>query len=400
MRRFSALLAFSLVALLVNRAFATDWDYTSPGWEASELTSGYGAVGNPSSSSIYNDGAGDYSYPVVVDSGSSTFLMSQTVTQAFNVPLQPGVTYTETGIGGSEVENITQPLTAYYAPASDPNPDMVTSTMTNYGNYTFESRQSDPLGALGIYFDVIGTPIIQHQVMVVNPNQTYDVVNESLGFNDAETVLQPTAPALPAKGTYHVPVTWTNFVTGNPPPSEGDNPVIQNVTARGPSNTDVADNWIFDSGAQFTIISQSYASKLGIDLGDPVTSVTGLGVGSSFVTFDGYEINDIALPLSNGDRLLINDPIVFVPEDASLPAGLDAILGENLWMQTENVDPDTGDVLNTFAAPFSEWYLDGPGNQLVFYDPNSNYEVPEPATLSLLGLAGCFTLWRPKKRRQ
>ena len=57
-------------------------------------------------------------------------------TDLFNVPLQPGQTYTETGIGGSEVENVTQPLIAYYAPASDADPDN-TSTMTAYGTYTF-----------------------------------------------------------------------------------------------------------------------------------------------------------------------------------------------------------------------------------------------------------------------
>lgn len=178
--------------LFVGRAFAVDWTYTSQGSEATELTGGYGAIANPSNGSVYNDGYGDYSYPVVLDSGSSGFLMSQTVTDYFGVPLQAGQTYTETGIGGSEVENVTQPLTAYYAPASDLDPDD-TSTMTAYGTYTFESRQSDPLEGL-IYFDIIGTPIIQSQVMVVDPNQSYDLVQDTLGFLTAQTTLQSTAP--------------------------------------------------------------------------------------------------------------------------------------------------------------------------------------------------------------
>jgi len=278
------ILSVSVPTIWATGAYATDWSYTSQGSQATEITGGYGAVANPSNGSVYNDGAGDYSYAVILDSGSSTFLMSETVTDEFDVPLQPGVTYTETGIGGSEVENITEPLTAYYAPISDSDPDN-TSTMTAYGTYTFESRQSDPLEGY-VFFDVIGTPIIQNQVMVVNPNQTANLFQDTLGALTAQTTLQSTAPVLPSQGTYHVPITWTNFVTGNPPPSEGLNPVVEGVTARGPSNTDVANNWIFDSGAQFTIISSTYATQLGINMNDPISTITGEGVGNTTVTFD------------------------------------------------------------------------------------------------------------------
>jgi hypothetical protein len=322
--------------------------------------------------------------------------MSETVTDSFNVPLQSG-TYTETGIGGSEVENITQPLTAYYAPASDADPDD-TATMTAYGTYTFESRQNDPIEGF-LYFDIIGTPIIQNQVMVVNPNQSYNVVQDTLGFLTAQTTLQSTAPVLPAKGLFHVPVTWTNFVSGTPVPSEGLNPVVNGVTARGPSDTDVANNWVFDSGAQFTTISPTYAAQLGIDLSDPIATIPTLGVGGSMVNFDEFQITDIALPLSNGDRLVFNDPYVYVPEGTSLPAGLTGILGENLWMQSAVIDPDTGEAIDTYAPLFSEWYLDGPGSQLVLYDPSSSYEVPEPAAIAMLGLGlPALAARRPRRK--
>lgn len=377
MRRRTGVIAFSVSTLFTTRAIATDWDYTSQGSEATEMTGGYGAVANPSDGSVYNDGFGDYSYPVILDSGSSGFLMSETVTDEFGVPLQPGQTYTETGIGGAEVENVTEPLVSYFAPASDSDPDN-TSTMTAYGTYTFESRQNDPLEGF-IFFDIIGTPIIQNQVMVVNPNQSYNVVQDTLGFLTAETTLQSTDPVLPSKGTYHVPITWTNFVSGNPVPSEGLNPVVNGVTARGPSGTDVANNWLFDSGAQFTIISPTYATQLGINMSDPVNTIQGQGVGGSIVTFDGFQITDIALPLSNGDRLVFNDPTVYVPVDTTLPAGLTGVLGENLFMQaTDEIDPDMGLPTDTYNPLFSEWYLDGPGSQLVLYDPNSTYDIGEP----------------------
>ena len=127
--------AILISTLFLSSAFGADWNYSPQGAESTELTGDTCCVANPSNGSAYNDGAGDYSYPVVLDSGSSGFLMSQTVTDFFGVPLQAGQTYTETGIGGSEVENVTQPLTAYYSPASNPNPDNI-STMTAYGTYT------------------------------------------------------------------------------------------------------------------------------------------------------------------------------------------------------------------------------------------------------------------------
>jgi hypothetical protein len=150
MLRKICILSVSVPTIWGARAFATDWSYTSQGSQATEITGGYGAVANPSTGSVYNDGKGDYSYAVILDSGSSGFLMSETVTDEFDVPLQPGQTYTETGIGGSEVENVTEPLSAYYAPISDSDPDN-TSTMTAYGTYTFESRQNDPLEGY-VYF--------------------------------------------------------------------------------------------------------------------------------------------------------------------------------------------------------------------------------------------------------
>ena len=171
---------------------------------------------------------------------------------------------------------------------------------------------------------------------MVTPGQTKTCFKARWVPLTAETTLQSTAPALPSQGLYHVPITWTNFVTGTPPPSEGLNPVVEGVTARGPNNTDVANDWVFDSVAQFTIISPAYAAQLGINMSDPVNTITGQGVGNTTVTFDGFQITDIALPLSNGDRLVFDNPVVYVPINTTLPDGLTGILGENLWMQSTN----------------------------------------------------------------
>ena len=192
------------LASIASSAFAVDWIYSPLGAVSTEITGGYGAVANPSDGSVYNDGA-DYSYPVILDTGSSGFLMSQTVTEFFSIPLQNGQTYLETGLGGSEPENVTQPLIAYFSPPSNSNPDNL-ATMTAYGTYTFESRQSDPLEGF-IFFDVIGTPMLQNKVMVVTPNQSYNLVQSTLGFLTAQTTLQSTVPTLAGGRQFHVPIT-------------------------------------------------------------------------------------------------------------------------------------------------------------------------------------------------
>jgi len=393
MLRKPVLLALLMCFFIISPALADNWTYTPLGGVATELTGGYGAVGNPANGSVYGgeDFFGDFSssYAVIIDSGSSGFLMSKTVQSSFGIPLQNG-TYSETGIGGSEQENITQPLTTYFGPPSLTNPDN-TSTLTAYGTYTYEARQSDPIQDF-IFFDIIGTPMIQNKVMVVTPSQSYDLVQGTLGFLTAQTVVQSTAPVLPVKGTYHVPVTWTNFISGPTVPTEGLNPVITGVTARGPSGTNVANNWLLDTGSQFTIISPTYATALGIDLSDPLQTVQGQGVGGATVNFDEFQISEIALPLSNGDRLVFKDAYVFVPEGGALPAGLTGIIGENLLMQSaDSIDQDTGLPVGTHAPLFAEWYLDGPGGDLVLYDPNSAFAVPEPSAIGVLGL-GCMAL--------
>ena len=176
--------------------------------------------------------------------------------------------------------------------------------------------------------------------------------------------------------------------------------MISAPRARGPNGTPVANNWLVDSGAQFTILASSYASQLGINLSNPITSIEGQGVGGGTVTFDEFRLTDIALPLSNGDRLVFNNPYVFVPEGTGLPAGLTAILGENLFMQsTSMIDPTTGEPEGTFAPLFSQWYLDGPGSQLVLYDANSAYSVPEPDAIALFALGfTALAARRPRKR--
>src|SRR5262249_22347247 len=85
-------------------------------------------------------------------------------------------------------------------------------------------------------------------------------------------------------------------------------------------------NFLFDTGAQVTVISTADAAALGLDLQHPEFS-TLLEGGSGSQRVSGYTISELDLPTSDGGRLRFGNVPVFV---ADLGQGLDGVLGMNL----------------------------------------------------------------------
>jgi hypothetical protein len=404
MLRKTGIPAASLSTLFASHAFAGNWIYQARGSQTVVLTGGFGAVAD-TQGNFYNDGFGDISYDVILDSGSSGFLMSNFVQTSFNVPLINNTTYDETGIGGVETENVTQPIQSYFAPILNNGNPVDGNDSTQFAQYgttfKFEARQVDP-GPDGLeFYDIIGTPVLAHTVMQVIPGHISDEISNGFVSNLAETHLLHALPVLPTHGVYHIPLSFQNFVPGTPVPSEDKNPVIQNVSSKYGSNAPVQADWLLDTGAQFTIISPDFALSMGLDTSTttPISQVMAGGVGGSTVTFDEYQLTELDIPLSTGDFLVIQDPAVFVPE-GNLPPGLTAVLGENFLMQsTDMVNQNTGEATNPQASLWQSWYLDGPGSQLILIDPNSAYAVPEPAGLGLLILGGIPLLMRRARHK-
>jgi hypothetical protein len=406
MLRKTGLASLGITSIFGSTAFATDWIYTAGGSQTNELSGGYGAVANPSNGSFYNDGAGDLSYVVILDSGSSSNLMSNAVQSGFNVPLATGQTYSDIGIGGSETFNVTQPIQSEFAPTTVNNPDSQVGYM-NVGQFKDEAYVTDPEFGL-VFFDIEGMPVIQNYVMQVIPANLTDFVAQGGVTNIAETHLLTSLPtaSLPTHGVYHIPIVLQNFVPSTPVPypTETTNPVVMGVTATAKGQTTgYTSNWLFDSGASFSIVTPALAALIGINTSAaPDYTVQGLGVGDSIVTFDGYTLASLSIPLSDGNHLVIDGATVFVPETNNLPNDLSGVLGENLLEQaTNSFNQNTGEMISPTASPFSEWFLDTPDNQLVLVDPNSAYvaSVPEPASLGLLFLGGMGLLSRRNRRR-
>jgi hypothetical protein len=80
-------------------------------------------------------------------------------------------------------------------------------------------------------------------------------------------------------------------------------------------------HFLFDTGAQVTVISTGEAKALGLDLQHPEFSTLLEGVGGN-QRVGGYTISELDLPTSDGGRLRFGDVPVFV---ADLGQGLDGV---------------------------------------------------------------------------
>ena len=73
------------------------------------------------------------------------------------------------------------------------------------------------------------------------------------------------------------------------------------------------------------------------------------------------------LPLGNGDELVYEDIVIFVPEAGALPADLPGILGSNLW----NASYEGDDLFTAVpqASVFERYYVDLINDEVVFVIP-------------------------------
>jgi len=129
--------------------------------------------------------------------------------------------------------------------------------------------------------------------------------------------------------------------------TSGPNPVQNSVELNQKSNTISGKTFLFDTGAQMTIISTKLATDLGLDLTAPTTTIDVQGAAGTSVSVPGYVIDSLELPRldqSNApisDKLKITNVPVFVL-DLGVD-GLDGILGMNLWNTAEGLLYDPSD---------------------------------------------------------
>ncbi len=397
----------ALVGLLafVAPAFSQTIFDVFPEWQSNYLPGTFVVLANPTTGGDYLATITDpifgttqtgYSYPAVLDTGSSGSVICATEAQGRNLPTT-GDSYSDQGIGGTESFYVSSPTTVKLA-AVDSGAVVISSdgsSVTEHldmfnqvGVNKLQIRQFDPVLNLGfgitstVMINTIGTPLLNQSVMHVRSGaqafawqmDTFgaapvnyvpsELVAKSslpsdLNLGSSELVLVPKVGGIAS--ALHVPLVYENFITDpNPAPSVSTNPTIPGVVASLGGNSTTS-NWLFDSGAAVTMMGRNLATSLGIDLNQPgITSTTVLGIGGT-VSFQGYQISQLALDTADGGQIDFHDVVVFVPGEGDLPADLPGIFGMNLINNSfSGISSDLfGGIVedNPVSSLFSDWYV-------------------------------------------
>jgi hypothetical protein len=213
-----------------------------------------------------------------------------------------------------------------------------------------------------------------------------------------------------------------NEISSAPNPMQNNTAVAYTPAAPGsPTITVSNQQFLFDTGAQLSIISSAIAAQLGLtdSLGHPIVTpidtIDVQGAGDAILGLPGYILDSLTVPRTDGGFVSFSDVPVYVLD---IGFGIDGILGTNLFNAADSLlyDPynvngpqvsvlflndRTLEVITEEAGPFAN--LDDPD----FADANlilsllgSRYAkadillpgirvVPEPSTMSLalIGLA-------------
>lgn len=270
------------------------------------------AVGGASATAIGGSGTltGDVSVPGAVRvAGISAFNIDMNDPANVGVDPNAGIQvpgiqmFVGTSTGSSVLPTITG--TPIHNPGSTPGHEYGTAALVDMRSYQLD------LEAL------LGDPAF-HDIKLPLPD---------VSFLPRGQVLSPKADTFePMK----IPVMLAGEDnTANPgtQPSASFNPVVQQVRTTQGSLADENRNFLFDTGAQLSIISTETALALGLDLNAAPNSIDIQGASGS-ATIPGYVISSLELPRGDGGTLRFTDVPVFVLD---IGEGIDGILGMNLF---------------------------------------------------------------------
>jgi hypothetical protein len=285
----------------------------------------------------------------IFDTGSSAITFSAQDQASFKakgnpIPIKvPGGAVLD-GVGGLITGDVSQPGTILAAGLSS-----VTMSVSSNGSTSFTSSFTNGYAA--------ATPGIQAFVGTPNGSPTLptltgapiltggyaaliDMQGASFDFSSFDPGLQLTLPDLKFVSpgfqlnggpTTTVPITipLSPFSGGQNPASsvtEAPTSVDDAVTLVAGSASVSGKTFLFDTGAQVTAISTETAVALGLDLAHPTGWGPVQGVGGT-EEVPNYTLDQLDLPFAGGTLELTNVPVAVV----NVAAGLDGVLGMNLW---------------------------------------------------------------------
>jgi hypothetical protein len=214
---------------------------------------------------------------------------------------------------------------------------------------------------------ILGTPILSgsattpsgYAAVVEMQGVTFDLSPMAAGLIVTLPDVRFAAPGtslFPASGTtdpVRIPLALIgsdNHTNPGNDISESPIPVQNDVSVSSGSVSIANQRFLFDTGAQISVISTALATTLGLDLSNPAFTATVNGV-SGPTTLKGYVLSSLSMPQSGGGTLLFQNVPVFVLDAGS---GLGGILGMNLFnTATAMVYDPYGSSGASFSVSFS-----------------------------------------------
>jgi hypothetical protein len=404
----------------------------------------YPAVG-PTQSWPEDPGTG---FTMILDTGASGYLLAQGAHQDLFGDLLPAYPiagpYAEQGVGGFEEVDVTFAMkgtTSAFLGIDDilggggGTPPGGVGTVTNNDVRAVAA----PGLNIGSFDGIVGMPAMSGNAVVIDLSAmvggSFGIDYIHVGFTDDVATHLSGQPANTAVHTFNFgkfPIDpATGQIDDGPLPSAEDLPVLGGVGVHAGGNS-ASGNFLFDTGAQISMISREKAIALGIDPDDPNHEFITVGGVGGEIDVPLVQLDKLTLDTAGGtDTLEFDNIAVGIIDIPGLP--LDGILGFNAF--TTGYLPLILEALNgdvpTEKGAFLEMVLDfsdndqwqmhlvrntvyeeielGPGddpsdfpggtgldNLTLFAWPAFSLVVPEPGSLALIGL-GAMTLLRRRR---
>ena len=385
-RARAAVLALSGLVFLINTsAIAEDVHLQAAGPVGLGYVGMYYGLVNPADGSWYEAKVDDFmggfdistTWLAVVDTGASACILGKSTQDAYAagtpIPLQPypAVKFSDVGFGGTADFAVTQSVQVMLAGQKAAEGDTENHALFSAHTPAITMAAArDFIGGGTMDFDIIGTSILQGQVLQVDPHHL-EFLRWTL-LTMAGSLGQPPPPA--GGQVLYVPITMQGFFTEPQNADVGGHPMLPMKIRSTSSDAFAERSALFDTGSPVNFVSETFAAEAGIDTSAPADlTIPVIGVGGEPTTRDGWYVDALALELGagrEGDQLVIANTAVFIIPDANMPGGLDAILGNGI------LSPSSEFVDTTVA----EWYVD-------MRDGGAAYLVvviPEPTGIVLL----------------
>lgn len=347
-------------ALHAAEIVLTDPDFGKINASALDQPRLYALLSDPANGNAFftwNNPNGELNEPALltafVDTGASGFAISHLhVIDDFgvaNLGLQTADytgSFTEIGIGGTELGDVTRPLGVWVSNTPIGSADaLATTDFTAYGDFGLwvrrevgEGEYHETLGPDPI--NLVGMPVIRQRRLLLDPTPL-------AGLLPMTTSLLASGAPEPAT-QLTIPLVLRDFIGTTPPvgevlPSHYANPLVPGLTLT-EGGASATGEWLLDTGAGSSFASFAMAKAAGLipshyatlaafmaDYTGPTASIGGIGAAQ-------------VVPILNADRISVEtrEGATLVWKNVDLHvldvAGLDGIFGMNLLVPAVTID--------------------------------------------------------------